>query len=125
MSGPLKLASRLAAIDRHRDHGPVLRVSGPGPAHAAGLIEDAGFSVFDDLLHGFGGGYLPPVLGTRSRPAGPLPEMTLEAGMTCVVQLNVVTRDGKAGVQVGELVLVTDHGFEPLHAAERALFRLR
>jgi hypothetical protein len=24
-----------------------------------------------------------------------------------------------------QLVLVTDHGFEPLHAAERALFRLR
>ncbi len=91
---------------------------------AAGLIEDAGFSVYDDLMHGFGGGYLPPVLGTRSRPAGPLPDMPLEAGMTCVVQPNVITRDEKAGVQVGELVLVTDRGFERLHRAERGLFRL-
>ncbi len=91
---------------------------------AASVIEDAGFTVYDDLMHGFGGGYFPPVLGSRSRPAGPLPEMTLEAGMTCVVQPNVVTRDQKAGVQVGELVLVTDKGFERLHRAERGLFRL-
>ena len=49
----------------------------------------------------------PTRLGSRSRPAGPLPEMTLEAGMTCVVQPNVITPDQKAGVQVGELVLVT------------------
>jgi len=91
---------------------------------AAGLIEDAGFTVFDDLLHGFGGGYLPPVLGSRSRPAGPLPEMVLEAGMTCVVQPNVVTPDHKAGVQVGELILVTKGGFERLHSAERGLFRV-
>jgi len=91
---------------------------------AAGVIEEAGFSVYDDLLHGFGGGYFPPVLGSRSRPAGPLPDMTLEAGMTCVVQPNVVTPDQKAGVQLGELVLVTETGSERLHGAERGLFRL-
>ena len=91
---------------------------------AAGVIEDAGFTIYDDLMHGFGGGYFPPVLGSRSRPAGPLPEMRLEAGMTCVVQPNVISRDQKAGVQVGELVLVTDKGFERLHRAKRGLFRL-
>ncbi|HUJ25591.1 MAG TPA: M24 family metallopeptidase [Myxococcales bacterium] len=91
---------------------------------AAGLIEDAGFSIYDDLMHGFGGGYFPPVLGTRSRPAGPLPDMALEAGMTCVVQPNVITPDQKAGVQVGELVLVTERGFERMHGAERGFFRL-
>ncbi len=91
---------------------------------AAGLIEEAGFSVYDDLVHGFGGGYFPPVLGSRSRSAGPLPDMTLQAGMTCVVQPNVITPDQKAGVQVGELVLVTERGFERMHSAERGLFRL-
>jgi len=91
---------------------------------AAGVIEEAGFTIYDDLMHGFGGGYFPPVLGSKSRPAGPLPEMTLETGMTCVVQPNVITLDQKAGVQVGELVLVTDTGFERLHRAERGLFRL-
>jgi Xaa-Pro dipeptidase len=90
---------------------------------AAGVIEEQGFTVYDDLMHGFGGGYLPPVLGSRSRPAGPLPDMTLEENMTVVVQPNVVTPDHKAGVQVGELVRVTRQGFERLHAAPRGFFR--
>jgi len=90
---------------------------------AAGVIEDRGFTVYDDLLHGFGGGYFPPILGSRSRPAGPLPQMTLEENMTVVVQPNVVTPDRKAGVQVGELVRVTRTGFERLHSAPRGFFR--
>jgi Xaa-Pro aminopeptidase len=90
---------------------------------AAGVIEDAGYTACDDLLHGFGGGYLPPVLGSRSRPAGPLPDMVLEQNMTVVVQPNVVTRDHKAGVQVGELLRVTGSGCERLHAAPRGFLR--
>jgi Xaa-Pro dipeptidase len=90
---------------------------------AAGIIEDRGFTVYDDLLHGFGGGYLPPILGTRSRPAGPLPDMTLEENMTVVVQPNVVTPDHKAGVQVGELIRVTNQGWESMHTAPRGFFR--
>ena len=90
---------------------------------AAGVIEDRGFTIYDDLMHGFGGGYFPPIVGTKSRPAGPLPQMTLEENMTVVVQPNVVTRDHKAGVQVGELVRVTKTGFERLHSAPRGFFR--
>ena len=90
---------------------------------AAGVIEGNGFTTCDDLMHGFGGGYFPPILGTRSRPAGPLPAMTLEENMTVVVQPNVITRGQSAGVQVGELIRVTRSGFERLHAAERGLFR--
>jgi Xaa-Pro dipeptidase len=41
--------------------------------------------------------------------------------MTVVVQPNVVTRDLRAGVQVGELVLVTDTGHERLHSLPRGL----
>jgi Xaa-Pro aminopeptidase len=88
---------------------------------AAGVIEAAGFTIWDDLVHGYGGGYLPPVLGSRSRPAGPLPELTFAAGMTVVVQPNVVTRDGSAGVQTGELVVVTRDGAESLHDVPRGL----
>src|SRR5262249_9563547 len=91
---------------------------------AVDCIERAGFSTCDDLVHGFVGGYLPPVLGSPSRPAGPVPEMALEAGMTIVLQPNVVTRDGRAGVQIGELVLVTDAGHERLHLAPMEFFRL-
>ncbi|HYC45552.1 MAG TPA: M24 family metallopeptidase [Burkholderiales bacterium] len=90
----------------------------------SGVIEKAGFTTCDDILHGYGGGYLPPVLGSQSRPAGTVPDMQLEAGMCVVVQPNVITKDGRAGVQVGELVHITDHGFERLHKAPRALFRV-
>jgi Xaa-Pro aminopeptidase len=86
---------------------------------AAGVIEDAGYTIVDDLVHGFGGGYLPPVLGSRSRPAGPLPDLVLEEGMTLVVQPNVTTLDHRAGVQTGELMVVTASGAESLHGAPR------
>ncbi len=91
---------------------------------AAGVIEDAGFTIIDDLLHGYGGGYFPPILGSRSRPAGAVPEEPFEAGMTVVVQPNVTTPDGKAGVQTGELVLITADGIERLHEFPRGLAHL-
>ena len=90
---------------------------------AASVIEERGFTVCDDLMHGFGGGYFPPILGTKSRPAGPLPQMTLEENMTVVVQPNVIARDRAAGVQVGELIRVTRSGYERLHNAPRGFFR--
>jgi Xaa-Pro aminopeptidase len=92
---------------------------------AAGVIEERGFTIYDDLMHGFGGGYFPPIVGSKSRPAGPLPQMALEENMTVVVQPNVVTPDQKAGVQVGELIRVTRTGFERLHSAPRGFFRAR
>jgi Xaa-Pro aminopeptidase len=88
---------------------------------AAEVIERAGFTTIDDLLHGYGGGYLPPVLGSRSRPAGRIPEEPFKAGMTVVIQPNVATPDGRAGVQTGELVLITATGIERLHATPRGL----
>ena len=84
-------------------------------AAAAAVIERAGFTAIDDLVHGFGGGYLPPVVPAPGRPVA-APDFVLAAGMTVVVQPNVVTRDGRAGVQTGELLLVTDQGPERLHA---------
>jgi Xaa-Pro aminopeptidase len=91
---------------------------------AASVIEQAGFTIIDDLLHGYGGGYLPPVLGSRSRPSAHSGNEPLRAGMTVVIQPNVVTPDGKAGVQTGELVLLTTTGIEPLHAMPRGLVRV-
>jgi Xaa-Pro dipeptidase len=91
---------------------------------AASVIEQAGFTIIDDLLHGYGGGYLPPVLGSRSRPSAHIPDEPLRAGMTVVIQPNVVTPDGKAGVQTGELVLVTATGIELLHTMPRGFTRV-
>jgi Xaa-Pro aminopeptidase len=90
---------------------------------AARVIEDAGFTTIDDLLHGYGGGYLPPILGSASRPAGPVPGEPFRAGMTVVIQPNVTARDHAAGVQTGEMVLITQRGIERMHAMERGFLR--
>jgi Xaa-Pro dipeptidase len=107
----------------------ILARVGPG-ATAAELVEasevigDAGFTTRDDLVHGFVGGYLPPVLGDRTRTLEDVPDFTLEEGMTIVIQPNVVTRDETAGVQTGELVAVTSNGAERLHDYERGLLTI-
>lgn len=91
---------------------------------ASAVIGDAGFTTRDDLVHGFVGGYLPPVLGDKSRTLEEVPDFTLEEGMTIVIQPNVVTRDESAGVQTGELIAVAPDGAERLHDYERGLLRI-
>ena len=91
---------------------------------AAGVIEQAGFTIIDDLLHGYGGGYLPPVLGSKSRPSAHVPNEPFRAGMVVVIQPNVVTKDGMAGVQTGEMVLITETGIEPFHTVPRGFLRV-
>ena len=109
-------------------------------AAAAEVILGAGYTIYDDLVHGYGGGYLPPVISRAdlesarpaSSPAGPAApsgrpaagDFTLQAGMTVVLQPNVITRDERAGVQTGELVLVTESGWESLHRYPRGLARI-
>ncbi len=91
---------------------------------AAEVIEAAGFTVIDDLLHGYGGGNLPPILGSRSRPSAHIPDESFRAGMVVVIQPNVVTPDGTAGVQTGEMVLITQTGIESFHAIPRGFARI-
>jgi Xaa-Pro dipeptidase len=91
---------------------------------AASVIEDAGFTTYDDLVHGFVGGYLPPVLGSRGRTLEPVPDVRFRAGMTVVIQPNVITPDERAGVQTGELVHVTADGIERMHGAPTGLARI-
>lgn len=91
---------------------------------ASAVIEESGFTIYDDLVHGYGGGYLPPVLGSKSRPNLPVPDLTLEKGMALVIQPNVITTDERAGVQTGHLVVVTAGGHRSLHAVARGLVRI-
>lgn len=88
---------------------------------AADTVLDAGFTTVDDLVHGLGGGYLPPVLSHRSAPAPDAP--VLEEGMTVVVQPNVCTQDRSAGVQTGELFEITATGAQSLHRFPAGLLR--
>jgi Xaa-Pro aminopeptidase len=91
---------------------------------ASAMIEQNGFTTIDDLMHGYGGGYFPPIVGSASRPAGRIPDMPLRAGMMVVIQPNVATLDGTAGVQTGEALVITKTGVERLHAVERGLKRV-
>lgn len=123
LGAPNALYSELhAAADAAFDAIAAVLKAGATPAQvieASGVIEEAGFTIIDDLLHGYGGGYLPPILGCKSRPAGPVPQEPFRAGQTVVIQPNVVTRDGNAGVQTGEMVVITATGIEPLHSMPR------
>ncbi len=117
-----------AAADAAFDAVAAVLRHGAMPAdvvEAARVIETAGFTIIDDLLHGYGGGYLPPIVGSASRPAGPIPQEPFRAGMTVVIQPNVVTLDAKAGVQTGEMVLITKEGIEPMHGVPRGFLALR
>jgi Xaa-Pro dipeptidase len=125
---PTKLYRDLhAAADAAFDAIAAVLKAGVVPAdviEAASVIEQAGFTIIDDLLHGYGGGYLPPILGSKSRPAGPVPSEPFRAGQTVVIQPNVVTPDHRAGVQTGELVLITKTGIERLHAMPKGFMVL-
>jgi Xaa-Pro aminopeptidase len=77
----------------------------------AQMIHDAGYTIWDDLVHGFGGAYLPPILRTRETRGATHPDdFAYEAGTVLVVQPNVITPDAQAGVQVGNVLHITEHG---------------
>jgi Xaa-Pro dipeptidase len=93
---------------------------------ASGIIEERGFTTIDDIVHGYGGGYLSPILSSRSRTDGahPVPDEPFETDMVLVIQPNVVTRDHRAGVQTGEMIRVTDTGIERMHSLPRGFGRI-
>lgn len=82
---------------------------------AADYIHHAGFTICDDLLHGFGGGYLRPVLRTRRTSAKPPETFVFRENMVIVIQPNVITEDERMGIQVGEMMRVKPDGIESLH----------
>ncbi len=90
---------------------------------ASSIIEANGFTSCDDLVHGYGGGYLPPIIGSKSRPARE-ESLALAENMCLVVQPNVVTHDSRAGVQIGNLVRVTKDGCESLQHMPQRFFRV-
>lgn len=87
----------------------------------AGRIDAAGWSVIDDVVHGYGGGYLAPVLRTPATAHGAPPDIVLEPGMMLVVQPNVIDAGGSMGVQTGELVLITTDGAVSMHESPTGL----
>jgi Xaa-Pro aminopeptidase len=90
---------------------------------ASDSIADAGFTIRDGLVHGFGIGLLPPSIRTRATTHGVDDDWVFEHGETIVIQPNVITEDEKVGVQVGELCVVTDDGARSLHSFPLELIR--
>jgi Xaa-Pro aminopeptidase len=79
---------------------------------ASSVIEDNGFTTYDSVFHGEAG--KSPELGTRSA-AHPVEPWTLVENMVHIIQPNPITRDFKAGLQLGAAVIVKPDGGEPLH----------
>lgn len=79
---------------------------------ATSAIEANGFTSFDSVFHGEAG--KSPELGTSSA-AHPLEKWTLEENMVHVIQPNPITKDLKAGLQLGAAVVVKPGGGEALH----------
>jgi Xaa-Pro aminopeptidase len=84
-------------------------------------IHDAGFTIYDDLVHCAVGGVYAPFLRTRRTTRGAGHRFTFEEDMVIVVQPNVVTADSRMGVQVGDMMRVTATGVESFHSVPREI----
>lgn len=83
---------------------------------AAEPIREAGYAIYDDLVHGYGVDIMPPVvdrdqLGRPPADGG----ARFERNMAVVIQPNPVTPDERMGLQLGALTVVRDGGAESLH----------
>jgi len=78
---------------------------------AASVIEEKGFTVYDSLLHQEGGAN--PELGTRTSVHNKQPFMFKE-NMVYIIQPQPVSKDGKAGLQLGSTTLITSGGAQNL-----------
>jgi len=116
----------LAMFDAARDaYERVTRGMTPGSTEGdvvrnASVLADRGYAIYDDLIHGYGTDYGPPLVdrscvqywnGGGEPPAG----RTIEEGMTIVVQPNPITPDERMGLQLGALTVVRPDGAESLH----------
>ena len=86
----------------------------------ASVIGERGYAIYDDLIHGYGTDYGPPLVDRScvqywQEGAEPPAGRTIEEGMTIVVQPNPITPDERMGLLLGALTVVTPNGAESLH----------
>lgn len=87
----------------------------------AAVIGEAGYAIYDDLIHGYGTDYGPPLVDrscVRYWASGeePPPGRAIERNAAVVVQPNPITPDERMGLQLGALTVIRDGGAECLHA---------
>jgi len=86
----------------------------------AAVIGEAGYEIYDDLIHGYGTDIHPPLVDRSCVAywrdgAEPPPGRTIERNMAIVIQPNPITPDERMGLQLGALTVVRDDGAECLH----------
>jgi len=84
------------------------------------VIGEAGFGIYDDLIHAYGTDYTPPLVDRSCveywrTGAEPPAGRTIERGTAIVIQPNPITPDERMGIQLGALTVVRDDGAECLH----------
>lgn len=84
-------------------------------------LKDHGLTTVDGIMHGFGVDILPP--GMPPNFELPPPDQVIEENTTIVLQPNPVTPDEKAGMQLGQMGLITKEGFVSMHASPAEVFR--
>jgi Xaa-Pro aminopeptidase len=82
---------------------------------AASVIGEAGYRIYDDLIHGYGVDIHPPLIDQSCceywNDSKPIPDgRSFEEDMAIVVQPNPITPDERMGLQVGALTRVTKNG---------------
>ena len=109
----------------HEAYDRIAAVLGTGATEgdairAAAVIGDAGYAIYDDLIHGYGTDYGPPLVDRScveywhaggEPPAG----RTIARDTAVVIQPNPIAPDGRMGLQLGALTIVRDDGAECLH----------
>lgn len=90
---------------------------------AASVIGEAGYRIYDDLIHGYGVDIHPPIVDRGCQTYWPwddrraVPEgRRVEGNMAIVIQPNPITPDERMGLQLGALTVVTEAGAVSLHS---------
>lgn len=86
---------------------------------AADVIHARGYTILDDLLHGFN--QYPPIMQTRQTDRHTPKSFTFRENMVITIQPQLTTLDQKIGLQYGETVRITKTGTERLHRYKREL----
>lgn len=88
-------------------------------------IHQAGFDIWDDLVHCYGGGgYLAPIVRTRPNRGATHPDdWAYPDGTVLVVQPNVISPRARAGVQVGDSMWLRPNGVEVTQNHPREMIR--
>ena len=110
----LKAYQRIAAVMRpSTSEADVIR--------AASVIGEHGYTIYDDLIHGYGVDIHPPLIDRSCSQywpwdaSNPAPQgRHFEQNMAIVIQPNPITPDERMGLQLGALTIVSENGAECL-----------